>query len=77
MSAPSPTSDPIARAEQWRVELAHELERAAEQADAWHAERNRLVIELVAAGESYRDTAVPARLSASGVGKIVRRDRDG
>ncbi|WP_158885055.1 hypothetical protein [Amycolatopsis anabasis] len=71
----SPTSDPITRAEVRRAELAAELKQAAEQAEGWHAERNRLVTELVAAGASYREADAPGRLSASGIGLIVRRDR--
>ncbi|MGI8310687.1 hypothetical protein [Saccharopolyspora hattusasensis] len=67
--------DPITARQQRVAELRAQLGQAAEQKDAWEAERNRLIMELAALGNSNRGIAPHARLSDVGVGKLIQRER--
>lgn len=68
--------DPIEKADQQRQAVLAELAQADEQAQAWQAERNRLVIQAAALNISARRISQYVSLSDVGVGKLVRRERD-
>jgi hypothetical protein len=67
--------DPITETEQERAAVLAELRQAAEQATAWEAERNRLVLKAKALGASNITIAEQIDYSDVGVGKLIKRER--